>query len=58
MASVNTKERNKFVIVPNEKLPIGKLLSATGQIAMSLQQKATPEQGNNQHSSKSDEIHH
>ncbi len=44
MASVNTAATHKFVIVVNEKSPLGKLLSATGQIAMSLQANATPEQ--------------
>lgn len=44
MASVNQTATHKFVIVLNEKSPIGKLLSATGQLAMSLQQDATPEQ--------------
>lgn len=44
MASVNTAATHKFVIVLNEKAPFGKLLSATGQLAMSLQDDATPEQ--------------
>lgn len=44
MGSVNTTATHKFVIVVNEKSPMGKLLSATGQIAMSLQSDATPEQ--------------
>lgn len=44
MASVNTVATHKFVIVLNEKSPIGKLLSATGQIAMSLHGNATKEQ--------------
>jgi len=44
MGSVNTDATHKFVIVLNEKSPVGKLLSATGQLAMSLQQEATPEQ--------------
>lgn len=41
MGSVNTDATHKFVIVLNEKSPMGKLLSATGQLAMSLQQEAT-----------------
>lgn len=44
MASANTAATHKFVIVLNEKSPVGKLLSATGQLAMSLQSDATPEQ--------------
>ncbi len=44
MASVNTGATHKFVIVLNEKAPLGKLFSATGQIAMSLYGDATPEQ--------------
>ena len=44
MHSVNTKATHKFIIVLNEKSPIGKLLSATGQLAMSLYADATPEQ--------------
>lgn len=44
MASVNTGATHKFVIVVNEKSPMGKLLSATGQIAMSLQGNSTAEQ--------------
>lgn len=44
MASVNTTATHKFAIVLNEKSPAGKLLSATGQIAMSLYGDATPEQ--------------
>ncbi len=44
MASVNKTATYKFVIVLNEKAPIGKLLSACGQLAMSLQADATPEQ--------------
>lgn len=44
MASVNTGATHKFVIVLNEKSPIGKLLSATGQLAMSLHGNATKEQ--------------
>lgn len=47
MASVNTTATHKFVIVVNEKSPIGKLLSATGQIAMSLHSDATKEQRDN-----------
>lgn len=43
MASVNTAATHKFVIVLNEKSPIGKLLSATGQLAMSLYIDAEPE---------------
>ena len=44
MASVNTTATHKFVIVLNEKSPVGKLLSATGQLAMSLVGNATAEQ--------------
>lgn len=44
MASVNTTATHKFVIVLNEKSPVGKLLSATGQLAMSLYNNATAEQ--------------
>lgn len=44
MASVNTTATHKFVIVLNEKSPVGKLLSATGQLAMSLFYNASPEQ--------------
>ena len=44
MASVNTSSSHKFVLILNEKSPPGKLVSATGQLAMSLQAKATPEQ--------------
>ncbi len=44
MNSANTTATHKFVIVLNEKSPIGKLLSATGQIAMSLYADASPEQ--------------
>jgi hypothetical protein len=44
MASVNVGATHKFVIVLNEKSPVGKLLSATGQIAMSLYCNATREQ--------------
>lgn len=36
MPSVNTTATHKFVIVLNEKSPSGKLLSATGQLSMSL----------------------
>lgn len=43
MGSVNTKATHKFVIVLNEKSPFGKILSATGQLAMSLVEKAPPE---------------
>jgi hypothetical protein len=43
MGSVNTAATHKYAIVLNEKSPIGKLLSATGQLAMSLYDKATPE---------------
>jgi hypothetical protein len=44
MASVNTEATHKFVIILNEKSPVGKLLSATGQLAMSIHGDATPEQ--------------
>jgi hypothetical protein len=44
MASVNTAATHKFVIVLNEKSPVGKLLSATGQIAMSLYANASSAQ--------------
>ena len=44
MVSANTSAKHKYVIVLNEKSPIGKLLSATGQLAMSLYDNATPEQ--------------
>ena len=44
MASVNTTATHKFVIVLNEKSPTRKLLSATGQLPMSLYQEATQEQ--------------
>jgi hypothetical protein len=44
MASVNTTATHKFVIVLNEKSPVGKLFSATGQLAMSLLNDATEEQ--------------
>jgi hypothetical protein len=47
MASVNTTATHKFVIVLNEKSPIGKLLSAKGQLAMSLHHNATEEQRSN-----------
>jgi len=47
MASVNTTATHKFVIVLNEKSPVGKLLSATGQLAMSLHSEATQEQREN-----------
>ncbi len=47
MGSVNTTATHKFVIVLNEKSPVGKLLSATGQLAMSLLHDATPEQKSN-----------
>ena len=47
MASVNTAATYKFVIVLNEKSHVGKLLSATGQIAMSLHGNATQEQRDN-----------
>jgi hypothetical protein len=43
MATVNKDATHKFVIVLNEKSPFGKLLSATGQLAMSLYHDATPE---------------
>lgn len=43
MASVNSTATHKFVIVLNEKSPVGKLFSATGQLAMSLYGEATPE---------------
>lgn len=41
MPSVNTTATHKFVIVLNEKSPPGKLLSATGQLAMSLYSNAS-----------------
>jgi hypothetical protein len=41
MGSVNITATHKFVILLNEKSPIGKLFSATGQIAMSLYSSAT-----------------
>lgn len=44
MTSVNTTATHKFAIVLNEKSPIGKLFSATGQIAMSLYHNASSEQ--------------
>jgi hypothetical protein len=44
MPSVNTTATHKFVVVLNEKSPAGKLLSAAGQIAMSLYSNATEEQ--------------
>ena len=44
MPSVNVTATHKFVIVLNEKSPIGKLLSAAGQLAMSLYCNATEEQ--------------
>jgi hypothetical protein len=44
MPSVNITATHKFVIILNEKSPMGKLLSATGQIAMSLYSNATEEQ--------------
>lgn len=44
MASVNIAATHKFVIVLNEKTTPGKLLSAAGQIAMSLYSNATEEQ--------------
>lgn len=47
MASVNTTATHKFVMVLNEKSPVGKLLSATGQLAMSLYGNATAEQQSN-----------
>jgi Protein of unknown function (DUF2000). len=47
MTSVNVTATHKFVILLNEKSPLGKLLSATGQIAMSLHSSATEEQRTN-----------
>lgn len=47
MGSVNTSATHKFVVVLNEKSPVGKLLSATGQLAMSIHGEATPEQRSN-----------
>lgn len=44
MPSVNTTATHKFIIILNEKAPPGKLLSATGQIAMSLYSNATKEE--------------
>lgn len=44
MISVNLMSNNKFVIVLNEKSHLGKLLSATGQLAMSLYSEATLKQ--------------
>lgn len=44
MPSVNTLATHKFVILLNEKSPPGKLLSATGQLAMSLYSNASIEQ--------------
>lgn len=44
MGSVNTEATHKFVIVLNEKSLPGKLLSATGQLGMSLYHDATEEQ--------------
>lgn len=44
MPSVNITATHKFVVVLNEKSPAGKLLSASGQIAMSLYSNATEEQ--------------
>lgn len=44
MPSVNTTATHKFIILLNEKAPPGKLLSATGQIAMSLYSNATKEE--------------
>lgn len=44
MPSVNITATHKFVVVLNEKSPAGKLLSAAGQIAMSLYSNATEEQ--------------
>ena len=44
MISSNKAATHKFVIVLNEKSPVGKLFSATGQLAMSLYHAATPEQ--------------
>jgi|GEM_PF-1787957 hypothetical protein len=47
MASVNTTATHKFAIVLNEKSPVGKLFSATGQISMSLYNNATETQKDN-----------
>ncbi len=44
MPSVNTTATHKFIIILNEKAPPEKLLSATGQTAMSLYWNATKEQ--------------
>lgn len=44
MPIANTTATHKFVIVLNEKSPSGKLLSATGQLAMSLYLNASEEQ--------------
>lgn len=44
MPSVNIGATHKFVIVLNEKAPIGKVLSATGQLGMSLLKRSTQEQ--------------
>lgn len=44
MPSVNTGATHKFVVVLNDKSPTGKLLSAAGQIAMSLYSNSTEEQ--------------
>lgn len=40
MGSVNTDSTHKFVIILNEKSPVGKLLSATGQLSMSLLERS------------------
>lgn len=44
MGSVNKGATHKFVIVLNEKSLVGKLFSATGQLAMSLYNDATEEE--------------
>ena len=44
MGTVNKAATHKYVIVLNEKSPFGKLLSATGQLAMSLYHDASEEQ--------------
>jgi hypothetical protein len=44
MPSVNTTATHKFVVVLNEKSSTGKLLSAAGQIAMSLYSNGTEDQ--------------
>lgn len=44
MPSFNTGATHKFVVVLNEKSPTGKLLSAAGQIAMSLYANGAEEQ--------------